>query len=83
MLIDADVHISPTPEGGNSILVDELLRRMGWINQSPVVRFEAGRGGIDADTRSPDEKLRRQSGGNVSDLFKARRPPRASGGSAY
>ena len=28
MLIDADCHISPTPEGGNSISTDELLRRM-------------------------------------------------------
>lgn len=28
MIIDADVHISPTPEGGNSIHVDELLRIM-------------------------------------------------------
>jgi uncharacterized protein len=28
MIIDADCHISPTPEGGNSIEVDELLRRM-------------------------------------------------------
>lgn len=28
MIIDADVHISPTPEGGNSIGVEELLRRM-------------------------------------------------------
>jgi len=28
MIIDADCHISPTPEGGNSIGVDELLRRM-------------------------------------------------------
>jgi hypothetical protein len=28
MIIDADVHISPTPEGGNSIGIDELLRRM-------------------------------------------------------
>lgn len=28
MIIDADVHISPTAEGGNSIGVDELLRRM-------------------------------------------------------
>jgi predicted TIM-barrel fold metal-dependent hydrolase len=28
MIIDADVHISPTPERGNSIGVDELLRRM-------------------------------------------------------
>lgn len=28
MIIDADVHISPTPEGGNSITADELLRIM-------------------------------------------------------
>jgi predicted TIM-barrel fold metal-dependent hydrolase len=28
MIIDADVHISPTSEGGNSIGYDELLRRM-------------------------------------------------------
>lgn len=28
MIIDADVHISPTSEGGNSILVEELLSRM-------------------------------------------------------
>jgi predicted TIM-barrel fold metal-dependent hydrolase len=28
MIIDADCHISPTPEGGNSIEADELLRRM-------------------------------------------------------
>ena len=28
MIIDADCHISPTPEGGNSISSEELLRRM-------------------------------------------------------
>jgi len=28
MIIDADCHISPTPEGGNSIGTDELLARM-------------------------------------------------------
>lgn len=28
MIIDADTHISPIPEGGNSIFVEELLRRM-------------------------------------------------------
>ena len=28
MIIDADVHISPTQEGANSIGIDELLRRM-------------------------------------------------------
>lgn len=29
MLIDADCHIAPTPQGGNSVTIDELLRRMG------------------------------------------------------
>jgi hypothetical protein len=28
MIIDCDVHISPKPTGGNSITIDELLRRM-------------------------------------------------------
>lgn len=28
MIVDADTHISPTPEGGNSIGYEELLRRM-------------------------------------------------------
>lgn len=28
MIIDADCHVSPTFEGGNSITIDELLRRM-------------------------------------------------------
>jgi predicted TIM-barrel fold metal-dependent hydrolase len=31
MIIDADVHISPTFEGGNSIGIDELLRRMDRV----------------------------------------------------
>ncbi|MCL1999839.1 MAG: amidohydrolase family protein [Planctomycetes bacterium] len=46
MIIDADVHISPTRESGNSILVEELIERMDdagvdkgltWI-QPPYVR---------------------------------------------
>ena len=52
MIIDADVHISPTPQGGNSITVDELLRRMDragvakavtWL-QPPYVRDEIDQG---------------------------------------
>jgi hypothetical protein len=46
MMIDADCHISPTLEGGNSITIDELIRRMDrsrvdkavtWL-QPPYVR---------------------------------------------
>lgn len=52
MVIDADVHISPSPQGGNSIGVDELLRRMDragvakavtWL-QPPYVRSEIDAG---------------------------------------
>ena len=52
MIIDADVHISPTPQGGNSISADELLRRMDragvdkavtWL-QPPYVRDEIDAG---------------------------------------
>jgi predicted TIM-barrel fold metal-dependent hydrolase len=52
MIIDADVHVSPTPQGGNSIGIDELLRRMDragvaravtWL-QPPYVRDEIDAG---------------------------------------
>ena len=52
MIIDGDVHISPTPQGGNSIGIDELLRRMDragvakavtWL-QPPYVRDEIDAG---------------------------------------
>ena len=52
MVIDADVHISPTPQGGNSITTDELLRRMDrsgvdkavtWL-QPPYERGELAQG---------------------------------------
>ncbi|MDP9362698.1 MAG: amidohydrolase family protein [Chloroflexota bacterium] len=52
MIIDGDVHISPTPQGGNSIGIDELLRRMDragvakavtWL-QPPYVRHEIDAG---------------------------------------
>lgn len=52
MIVDADVHISPTPQGGNSISTDELLRRMDhagidkavtWL-QPPYLRDEIDAG---------------------------------------
>ncbi len=52
MVIDADVHISPTPQGGNSISIEELLRRMDrsgvekavtWL-QPPYQRGEIDQG---------------------------------------
>ncbi len=52
IIIDADVHISPTDQGGNSITIDEPLRRMDrcgfdkastWL-QPPYVRSEIDAG---------------------------------------
>jgi uncharacterized protein len=68
MLIDADVHISPTPQGGNSIAIDELLRRMDrcgvdkavtWL-QPPYIRSEIDAGNayvLDAMREHPDRIL--------------------------
>lgn len=39
MIIDADTHISPTPEGGNSISIEELLRRMDRAGVDKAVTF--------------------------------------------
>jgi uncharacterized protein len=67
MLIDADVHISPTPQGGNSIGIDELLRRMDragvdkaitWL-QPPYVRSEidAGNAYVAAAMRAHPDRI--------------------------
>ena len=67
MIIDADVHISPTAEGGNSIGIDELLRRMDragvdkaltWL-QPPYMREidEANAYVYEARKRHPDRIL--------------------------
>ena len=68
MIIDADVHISPSPQGGNSITADELLRRMDrsgvdqavtWL-QPPYVRSEIDAGNayvVQAMRAHPDRIL--------------------------
>lgn len=43
MLIDADVHISPTPQGGTSIGIDELLRRMDRAGVMPSQGWQSPR----------------------------------------
>jgi len=71
--------------GVKKISLAELLKKMGWKNQSPVVRF--GKGANPADFRAkPAAGVPRASTGNVSDVFKHRRPPirtRTGPGSAY
>ncbi len=39
MTIDADVHISPEPTGGNSIFLEELLRRMDLANVDKAITW--------------------------------------------
>lgn len=39
MIIDADVHISPIPTGGNSITIDELLSRMDKAGVSKAITW--------------------------------------------
>jgi hypothetical protein len=39
MIIDADVHISPTFEGGNSITIEELIRRMDYAGVDKAVTW--------------------------------------------
>ncbi len=64
------------------IKLKDLLNKMGWKNQAPVVRF--GRGANPNDFRAqPPEGGPRESTGTVSPLFQPRQPPRGSSGSAY
>jgi hypothetical protein len=70
--------------GVRSMPVVELLARMGWTNQSPVVRYGLGAKSSDFKAKPP-EGVPRTSSGNVSPLYKNedRRPPHVPGKSAY
>ena len=80
----SDVTSRATELGIRSMPVSELLARMGWTNQSPVVRYGVGAKASDFRPRPPEGVIR-SSSGNVSPLyqFEDRRPPRSSGKSAY
>jgi len=59
------------------ITLKDLLDKMGWKNQAPVVRV--GRGAKPSDLRAqPPEGGPRTSTGTVSPLFQPRNPPRTS-----
>ncbi len=71
--------------GVKAISVEDLLRRMGWRNQTPVIRYGAGANPRDFQPK-PADGVVRESTGDVSGLFQPRQPPasKASGrGSAY
>ncbi len=68
--------------GIQKIQLGDLLQQMGWKDQSPVIRFGKGANPNDFRARAPDG-VPKVSTGNVSDLFRPRRPPtkpRGSGG---
>ena len=80
----SDANSLATELGIRSMPVTELLARMGWINQSPVVKYGLGAKASDFKPKPP-EGVPRTSTGTVSSLyqFKDRRPPHKSGTSAY
>jgi hypothetical protein len=64
--------------GIGTMALPDLLRQMGWKNQTPVIRF--GRGANPDDFRAqPPEGVPRVSSGTVSPLFERRNPPRSAG----
>jgi hypothetical protein len=60
--------------GVQKLQLGDLLQRMGWKNQSPVVHFGPGANPKDFAAK-PDEGVEKKSTGQVSDVFKTRRPP--------
>ena len=68
--------------GGQQMPLGDLLQRMGWKNQTPVVHFGQGANPKDFAAK-PDDGPQRKSIGNVSDVFKPRTPPARVPSSAY
>ncbi len=68
MIEDAERH------GVQKVPLADLLQQMGWKKSTQVVTF--GRGANPNDFRAkPPEGVQRTSTGNVSEVFKPRRPP--------
>lgn len=68
--------------GVQPVELSELLKKMGWKNQTPVVRY--GKGGNAAEVKPKlDDRLPRVSDGSVSPIFQPRKPPRSAVGGAY
>ncbi len=67
--------------GVQKIQLGDLLQRMGWKNQTPIVHF--GRGANPKDFAVKREEMQTKSTGSVSDVFKPRVPPARIPTSAY
>ena len=80
----SEINTKAAELGVRSMPVAELMARMGWTNQSPVVKYGVGSKASDFKIKPPDGTIR-SSTGTVSPLyqFKDRKPPRNLGKSAY
>jgi hypothetical protein len=63
--------------GVQQVQLVDLLQRMGWKNQAPVVRFGQGANPKDFAPKA-EEGSQRKAPGNLSDVFKQRQPPGGS-----
>lgn len=68
--------------GVETVSYQELLHRMGWKNKAPVTQYGAGANPNDFRPEAP-EGGNRVSSGNVSEIFKPRRPRTTGRSSAY
>ncbi len=60
--------------GIQKLPIGDLVMQMGWKNETPVVRFGAGKNPNDFKAK-PENGIPQKSLGTVTDLFKPRRPP--------
>jgi len=69
-------------KGLRRIKLPDLLNRMGYVRQNPVVHYGAAANPNDFRAQPPAGS-QRESSGNVSDLFQKRTPPQPAMDSAY
>lgn len=69
--------------GIQQVPLSELLNRMGWKNQTPVVRYGRGANPESFRPQPPNDRPQATSNGTVSPVFQPRKPPRSPSGNAY
>jgi len=69
--------------GIKEMSLQDLLRRMGWVDENQVIGYGTAATEADYRAKQPKDSVPRTSPGSVSGLFKPRNPPRATRGSAY
>ncbi|MEN6492676.1 MAG: hypothetical protein ABFD16_00170 [Thermoguttaceae bacterium] len=69
--------------GVQQVELAELLNRMGWKNQTPVVRYGPGANPEGFRPQPPSDRVPPTSRGSVSPVFQPRKPPRSPTGNAY